>query len=145
MTERLHFHFSLSCIGEGNGNPLQCSCLENPRNRGACWAAVYGVSQSRTQLTDLAVVAAFFSFTPWIRHHPVRIWKKKMQYYWQFIFIFTGLTYQPNGRSSCHWCSLWYISPLLRGPLIWLLCYGMTPHLHMPMYLFLENLAFADF
>ena len=75
----------------------------------------------------LAVVAAFFSFTPWIRHHPVRIWKKKMQYYWQFIFIFTGLTYQPNGRSSCHWCSLWYISPLLRGPLIWLLCYGMTP------------------
>ena len=38
-TERLHFHFSLSCIGEGNGNPLQCSCLENPRNRGAWWAA----------------------------------------------------------------------------------------------------------
>ena len=49
-TERLHFHFSLSCIGEGNGNPLQCSCLENPRDRGAWWAAVYGVSQSRTQL-----------------------------------------------------------------------------------------------
>ena len=44
MTERLHFHFSLSCIGEGNGNPLQCSCLENPRNRGAWWAAVYGVA-----------------------------------------------------------------------------------------------------
>ena len=41
-----HFHFSLSCIGEGNGNPLQCSCLENPRDRGACWAAVYGVTQS---------------------------------------------------------------------------------------------------
>ena len=49
-TERLHFHFSLSCIGEGNGNPLQCSCLENPRNGGAWWAAVYGVTQSRTQL-----------------------------------------------------------------------------------------------
>ena len=46
MTERLHFHFSLSCIGEGNGNPLQCSCLENPRDRGAWWAAVYGVAQS---------------------------------------------------------------------------------------------------
>ena len=42
------FHFSLLCIGEGNGNPLQCSCLENPRDRGACWAAVYGVAQSRT-------------------------------------------------------------------------------------------------
>ena len=48
-TER-HFHFSLSCIGEGNGNPLQCSCLENPRDRGAWWAAVYGVAQSRTRL-----------------------------------------------------------------------------------------------
>ena len=43
-TERLHFHFSLSCIGEGNGNPLQCSCLENPRDRGAWWAAIYGVA-----------------------------------------------------------------------------------------------------
>ena len=48
-TERLHFHFSLSCIGEENGNPLQYSCLENPRDGGACWAAVYGVTQSRTQ------------------------------------------------------------------------------------------------
>ena len=47
-TERLHFHFSLSCIGEGNGNPLQCSCLQNPRDRGAWWAAIYGVTQSRT-------------------------------------------------------------------------------------------------
>ena len=50
MTERLHFHFSLSCIREGNGNPLQCSCLENPRDGGAWWAAVFGVAQSRTQL-----------------------------------------------------------------------------------------------
>ena len=51
-TERLHFHFSLSCIGEGNGNPLQCSCLDNPRDRGAWWAAVYGVSESdRTEVT----------------------------------------------------------------------------------------------
>ena len=49
-TERLHFHFLLSCIGEGNGGPLQCSCLENPRDRGAWWASVYGVAQSRTQL-----------------------------------------------------------------------------------------------
>ena len=49
-TERLHFHFSLSCVGEGDGNPLQCSCLENPRDGGAWWAAVYGVTQSRTRL-----------------------------------------------------------------------------------------------
>ena len=53
MTERLHFHFSLSCIGEGNGNPLQCSCLENPRDGGAWWAAVYGVAQSWTWLKRL--------------------------------------------------------------------------------------------
>ena len=52
-TEQLHFHFSLSCIGEGNGNPLQCSCLENPRDGGAWWAAVYGVAQSRTRLKQL--------------------------------------------------------------------------------------------
>ena len=49
-TEWLPFHFSLSCIGEGNGNPLQCSCLENPRDGGVWWAAVYGVAQSRTRL-----------------------------------------------------------------------------------------------
>src|SRR5574341_1531430 len=60
MTERLHFHFSLSCIGEGNGNELQCSCLENPRDGGAWWAAVYGVSKSRTRLSN-------FTFTHWRR------------------------------------------------------------------------------
>ena len=54
MTERLHFHFSLSCIGEENGNPLQCSCLENPRDWGAWWADVYGVTQSQTRLKQLS-------------------------------------------------------------------------------------------
>ena len=54
MTERLHFHFSLSCIGEGNGKPLQCSCLENPRDGEAWWAVVSGVAQSRTQLKRLS-------------------------------------------------------------------------------------------
>ena len=53
-TERLHFQFSLSCVGEGNGNPLQCSCLENPRGGGAWWAAVYGVEQHRTWLKWLS-------------------------------------------------------------------------------------------
>ena len=53
-TEQLHFHFSLSCIGERNGNPLQYSCLENPRDRGAWWAVVYGVAQSRTRLKRLS-------------------------------------------------------------------------------------------
>ena len=54
LTEQLHFHFSLSYMGEGNGNPLQCSCLENPRDGGAWWAAVYGVAQSRTWLKRLS-------------------------------------------------------------------------------------------
>ena len=53
-TERLHFHFSLSCIGKGNGNPLPCSFLENPRDWGAWWAAIYGVIQSRTRLKQLS-------------------------------------------------------------------------------------------
>ena len=53
-TERLHFH-SLSCTGEGNGNPLQYSCLENPRDGEAWWAAVYGVAQSRTRLSDFTL------------------------------------------------------------------------------------------
>ena len=54
FVEQLHFHFSLSCPREGNGNPLQCSCLENPRDGGAWWAAVYGVAQSRTRLKRLS-------------------------------------------------------------------------------------------
>ena len=53
-TEQLHFHFSLSCIGEGNGNPLQCPCLENPRDVEAWWAAIYGVAQSWTRLKRLS-------------------------------------------------------------------------------------------
>ena len=53
-TERLHFQFSLSCLGEGNGNPLQCSCLENPKDGGAWCAAIYGVAQSRTRLKQLS-------------------------------------------------------------------------------------------
>src|SRR5574337_1142758 len=52
--ERFYFHFSLSCTGGGNGNPLQCSCLEHPRDGGAWWAAVYGVAQSRTRLKRLS-------------------------------------------------------------------------------------------
>ena len=88
------FTFSLSYIGEGNGNPLQCSCLENPRDRGAWWAAVYGVAQSRTRLMRLSssssshMVWGFpgvsvvnnlpdsHEFSPWVRKIP---WRKKWQ------------------------------------------------------------------
>ena len=61
MTEQLPFHFSLSRIGEGNGDPLWYSCLENPRERGAWWAAVYGVTQNRTRLKRLSSSSIGFS------------------------------------------------------------------------------------
>ena len=63
-TEQLHFHFSLSCIREGNSNPLQCSCLENPRDGGAWWAAVYGVAQSWTGLKRLSSSSSSSSSIP---------------------------------------------------------------------------------
>ena len=69
-TERLHFHFSLSCIEEGNGNPLQCSCLENPRDGGAWWASIYGVAQSWTRLRWLSSSMDGLSLVS----HKVNIW-----------------------------------------------------------------------
>ena len=75
MTERLHFRFSLSCIGEGNGNPLQCSCLENPRDGGAWWAAVYGVAQSRTPFSNLPNHQNLKLFLPlWHTIHFIYCW-----------------------------------------------------------------------
>ena len=59
--EQLHFHFSLSCIGEGNGNPLQCPSLENPRDGGAWWAALYGVAQSQTRLKRLSRSSSYLN------------------------------------------------------------------------------------
>ena len=82
MTERLHFHFSLSCIGEGNGNPLQCSCLENPRDGGACWAAICGVAQSWTRLKRRSSSSSQcrrcrrHRFDPWLGKIP---WRRKRQ------------------------------------------------------------------
>ena len=67
-TEQLHFHFSLSFIGEGNGNPLQYSCLENPWNSGAWWAAIYGVAESRTRLKRLSSSSSRWS-----------VWRRKRQ------------------------------------------------------------------
>ena len=64
-TEQLHFEFSLSCIGEGNSTPLQCSCLENPRDGGAWWAAVYGVAQSPTRLKGVSSSSIMSWFFQW--------------------------------------------------------------------------------
>ena len=97
-TEQLHFHFALPCTGEGNGNPLQYSCLENPRDRGASWAALYGVPQSRTRLMQLSSSSGndkwcWASFNVLISHlsillYELSFWvfcpfkKKCLSYYW---------------------------------------------------------------
>ena len=69
MTEQLHFHFSLSCTGEGNGNPLQCSCLGESQGRGAWWAAVDGVAKSRTRLKRLSSSSSIYNGNIHIRNH----------------------------------------------------------------------------
>ena len=127
-TERLHFHFSLSCTGEGNGNPLQCSCLENLRDKRAWWAAVYGVTQSRTRLKWLSSrsssrMACFcqqiyffnndsfilqFSSTKFSMHLGVpryNIWRRKWQTTpvflpWEFPGQKSLAGYSPRGRKS---------------------------------------------
>ena len=79
-TERLHFHFSLPCIREGNGNPLQCSCLENPRDRGAWWAAIYRVTQTQTWLKWLSSSSSRSirrsGFNPWVGNV---LWRRAWQ------------------------------------------------------------------
>ena len=76
MTEWLHFHFSFSCIGEGNGNPLQCSCLKNPRDGGAWWAGIYGVAQSRTRLSDFPFTFHFHALEKeMVTHSSVLAWR----------------------------------------------------------------------
>ena len=95
-TEWLPFHFSLSCIGEGNGNPLQRSCLENPRDGGAWWAAVYGVAQSRTRLKRLSSSS---SSTPWKESYdPPRQHIEKQRHY----FANKGPSSQGYGFSNSH-------------------------------------------
>ena len=75
-TERLHFHFSLSCIGEGNGTPLQYSCLENPRDGGAWWASVHGVVKSRTRLSKFTFTFHFHALEKAMAtHSSVLAWR----------------------------------------------------------------------
>ena len=77
MTARLHFHFSLSFIGEGNGNPLQCSCLENPRDGGVWWAAVHGVAKSQTRLHDFTFTFHFHALEKELAtHSSVLAWSR---------------------------------------------------------------------
>ena len=91
-TERLHFPFSLSCIGEGNGNPLQCFCLENPWDGGAWWAAVSGVPQSRTRLKRLSSSRAALLSS-------LHVATKALL--GEFCECHRACTFSPNIRSKC--------------------------------------------
>ena len=86
-TERLHFHFSLSCIGEGNGNPLQCSCLENPRDGEAWWTAVYGVAQSPTRLKRLSSSSSRFGLSLMLLPHkiPSIMWLEQSFFFKEYL------------------------------------------------------------
>ena len=132
-TERLHFHFSLSCIGEGNGNPLHCSCLENPRDGGAWWAAVYGVAQSWTRLKWLSSSSSSRAVIPWdstcfypktkrkIWIGNLCLWRLRVGHDWATsLSLFTFMHWrrkwqptpvflpgEPQGRGSLVGCRLW--------------------------------------
>ena len=98
-TERLHFHFSLSTIAEGNGNPLQCSCLENPREGGAWWAALYGVAQSRTRLKWLSSSSSSLLHlckTYWVEkaRHTVTVWST----------LYSNFEYRYKNRKTTRLC-----------------------------------------
>ena len=118
MIEWLHFHFSLSCIGEGNGNPLQCSCLENPRDGGARWAAVYGVTQSRTRLKWLSSSSTVIY--PWPRYYRKQSHHVKDSFIWPFLNHTVFQKGFPGGsagkESTCNAGDLGSIPGLGRSP-----------------------------
>ena len=99
-TERLHFHFSLSCFGEGNGNPLQCSCLESPKDGEAWWAAIYGVAQSQTRLKRLSSSriythgSLFMAFTSLPKFEPAKLSP--------YVFLALCSLRPAQPKNSCH-------------------------------------------
>ena len=106
MTEWLHFHFSLSCIGGENGNPLQCSCLENPRDGGAWWAAVYGVTQSRTRLKWLSSSSSKdwdrFRYTgPGLCEEGIATIQLRIYPHWEPSFLAFCVWRASRGRGGC--------------------------------------------
>ena len=105
-TERFHVQFSLSCIGEGNGNPLQCSCLENPRDGGAWWAAVYGVAQSRTQLKWLKQQQHKYLWNLRILEYKVKEDKNLLSndYFKVIVIFYHSVLYVWNSQLQCIIC-----------------------------------------
>ena len=110
-TERLHFYFWLSCIGEGNGNPLQCSCLENPRDGADSWAAVYGVAQSQTRLKWLSSSSSSLGLKPGSpTYSPQKLWQTtslSLQSMDKISSTKSGEKYMRSVDTSA--CKLWYL------------------------------------
>ena len=127
MTEWLHFHFSLSCIGEGNGAPLQCSCLENPRDGGAWRAAVYGVTQSRTRLKRLSSSSRFVIAILPISKHLLISWLQSLvpidfgaqeNEIWHFSTFSPSACHEVIGLMPWSWFfECWVLSQLFHSPL----------------------------
>ena len=118
-TEWLHFHFSLSCIGEGNGTPLQCSCLENPRDGEAWWAVVYGVAQSRTRLKRLSSSNSRQDTETKVSNSGDEMEKWRGNRCWVFVFITWRFfsTYSAWGERSVRIgidCMLWWENMFIR-------------------------------
>ena len=108
-TERLHFHFSLSRIGEGNGNPLQCSCLENPRDGEAWWAAVSGVTQNWTRLKRLSSSSSLFRQWLFSCDFGVFIKGYELKHFYCIILSFSP----PRPSNICHYLPVQLHQPLL--------------------------------
>ena len=109
MTGRLPFHFLLSCFGGGNGNPLQCSCLENPRDRGAWWAAVCGVAQSRTRLKRLSSSSSSSRHRVGCLQHLIPTSQQALKINMMintmcFVFFFFNFQIKKQAWSSCVMC-----------------------------------------
>ena len=116
MTERLHF--LLSCIGEGNGNPLQCCCLENPRDRAAWWAAIYGVAQSRTQLKGLSSSSSSLSYT--------LVWLSSLGLHWN---VLIGDVESTDHLEFCFTCGKLLPVVTVTKPSVCLIIYCKFKHL----------------
>ena len=110
-TERLHLHFSLSRIGEGNGNPLQCFCLKNPRDMGAWWDAVYGVAQSRTRLKQLSSINSIHLF---LNSSHVVQWSSILATHWNYWGTLKILTI--SQRFCCNYSWATWASRSLNAP-----------------------------
>ena len=153
MTERLHFHFSLSCIGEGNGNPLQCSCLENPRDRGARWAAMYGVAQSRTRLKWL--ISSSTTGKPSLSVYLALFWIPSYVNLSQFEIFFPSIKQViPRLREivACLWSHDWWLQQTPQPRCLRLRCpvHPATPACYLnsqnyPYHLFIAFYTFTFF